>query len=266
MAHPIRIWQLLLNKGCGCLPHTQLGRSGTLEILSTSAGLRSQHTAGNLASLSGTASEASQAAKGANDSVKSSSKASNHRKQLEEEPDDLDEPPLPPLRFVSREQRTVRRMPPRRIPICFPNITLQMLKLRDKQLAQLRETGWLREVAFRTTPEVTKLEIAAFLESVYGMSVERVHTINYLGRARLDAPPGKNKRHFYRDDDWKKAYVVFRPPPGMGHLLAQQQQEGGAEGAGSVEDERPVLEQIREAARAPRPEPRPLPWRRRPPR
>ncbi|GLI59286.1 hypothetical protein VaNZ11_001139 [Volvox africanus] len=262
MAAPNRICHLLLNKGC--LPHTQTGRGGTLEILSTSAGWRSQHTAGNLASLSGTASDASQAAKGASSSVKSFTKASSRLKQLDEEPDDLDEPPLPPLRFVSHEQRTVRQMPPRRIPICFPNITLQMLKLRDKQLAQLRETGWLREVAFRTAPEVTKLEIAAFLEAVYGMSVERVHTINYLGRARLDAPPGKNKRHFYRDDDWKKAYVVFRPPPGMGHLVLQQQQEDGDEGSGSVEDERPVIDQIREAAHSPRAEPKPLPWRRRP--
>ncbi len=72
------------------------------------------------------------------------------------EVDDLDAPPLPPLRFVSSEKLTVRQLSPRRIPICFPNITLQMMKLRDKQLAQLRETGWLREVAFKTTPDVTK--------------------------------------------------------------------------------------------------------------
>lgn len=32
---------------------------------------------------------------------------------------------------------------------------------------------------------VVQLEVAAFLESVYGMDVERVNTINYLGKRRL---------------------------------------------------------------------------------
>jgi ribosomal protein L23 len=40
-------------------------------------------------------------------------------------------------------------------------------------------------VAFKTTPNVTKLEIKGLLESVYGMKVERVHTINYLGRKHV---------------------------------------------------------------------------------
>ncbi len=114
-----------------------------------------------------------------------------------------------------------------------------------------------------TWPRDPQLEIAAFLESVYGMSVERVHTINYMGRARQDMLPGKNKVYRYREDDWKKAYVVFRPPPGMGHLLTEQQQQQG-EGGEEVVGDRPVIEQVREAARAPRPSPRPVPWRRRP--
>ena len=31
-----------------------------------------------------------------------------------------------------------------------------------------------------------QLEIKGYLESVYGMVVERVHTINYLGKRRLE--------------------------------------------------------------------------------
>ncbi|KXZ51536.1 hypothetical protein GPECTOR_12g499 [Gonium pectorale] len=173
------------------------------------------------------------------------------------------EEPPPPLRFVSSEWRAGREgrhaaLPARRLPICFPTLTLQMLKLPPEQLEQLRETGWLREVAFRTTPEVTKLEIAAYLESVYGMSVERVNTINYLGRVRTAYGAG-GKAYVYREDDWKKAYVTFRPPPGMEHLL-EAATGGGAAAEGREQQQRPLLERIREAARAPRSPRRRLPW------
>ncbi|GLC37267.1 hypothetical protein PLESTB_001142000 [Pleodorina starrii] len=255
MALSIRNLRTLLCEGYSCFPHMQLGRGGTLEVLSTSTAWRTQHTAGDAASLQNKGTVAPQAAR-----IGGGRTPATQRK-FDNEPDDLDEPPMPPMRFVSREQRTFRQPAARRIPICFPTITLQMLKLRDKQMAQLRETGWLREVAFKTTPDVTKLEIAAYLESVYGMSVERVSTINYLGRVRQDAPAGRNKRHLYREDDWKKAYVVFRPPPGMGHLLTQGE---AGEGGEAGEEGRPVIEQVREAARAPRPAPRPVPWKRRP--
>lgn len=149
----------------------------------------------------------------------------------------------------------MQRPPPaRRLPICFPELTLTMMRLSPEQLQQVRETGWLREVVFRTTPNVTKLEIAAYLTSVYGMTVERVHTINYLGRRRLTI--GRNGKHlWWREDDYKKAYVIFSPPQGMEHLLQQGRRREEQEGAG-----KPVVEQIREAARAPgRPRRRRLP-------
>eukprot|EP00967_Tisochrysis_lutea_P087464 scaffold123727_cov18-Tisochrysis_lutea.AAC.1 len=57
-----------------------------------------------------------------------------------------------------------------------------------------------------------QLEIKGFLESVYGMKVERVHTINYLGKRHQVLSKGRMKD--YRDDDWKKAYVIFAPPEG----------------------------------------------------
>lgn len=108
-----------------------------------------------------------------------------------------------------------------------------------------------------------QLEIAAFLQSVYGMNVERVSTINYLGRRRL-AISRNGKRLWWREDDWKKAYVIFRPPAGQEHLLTRGRRAGGDGDSGDEEQQRPVIEQIREAARAPRLPPRPYPWERRP--
>lgn len=45
----------------------------------------------------------------------------------------------------------------RRLPTYFPNITLHMMKLSPENLQTLQQTGYLREVAFRTTPNVTKV-------------------------------------------------------------------------------------------------------------
>ncbi|KAF8058321.1 rplW [Scenedesmus sp. PABB004] len=87
-----------------------------------------------------------------------------------------------------------------------------MLPLSEEALQQLKATGWLREVAFRTEPRTNKLEIKAFLEAVHGMEVERVSTINYQGK-RKRVVDDKGRSHFRRESDWKKAYVTFRPPP-----------------------------------------------------
>mmetsp|Transcript_29091 Transcript_29091/g.78375 ORF Transcript_29091/g.78375 Transcript_29091/m.78375 type:complete len:235 (+) Transcript_29091:1262-1966(+) len=112
-----------------------------------------------------------------------------------------------------RPTETFPKPPFQRHPIYFPDVPLQILKkLSDQEFKQLKETGWLREVAFKTAPHVTKLEIKGFLESVYGMKVERVHTINYLGKRHQVLSKGRMKD--YRDDDWKKAYVIFAPPEG----------------------------------------------------
>jgi len=131
------------------------------------------------------------------------------------------------LKFVSQERRLVPRPPFYRPPIYFPNVRLQMMKLSDEQLRQVRETGWTREVAFKTAPGVTKLEIKGVLEAMYGMHVERVHTINYLGRKHvtLEGTKGSKqpRRKVWRGDDWKKAYVLFHPPPGVQQLQQQQQ-------------------------------------------
>ena len=51
-----------------------------------------------------------------------------------------------------------------------------------------------------------QLEIKALLESVYGMSVEKVNTLNYEGKKK------RTKSRVFQKADWKKAYVYFRPP------------------------------------------------------
>lgn len=131
----------------------------------------------------------------------------------------------------------------RRLPTFFPNISLKMLPLTAEQLEQVKTSGWLREVVFRTTPNVNKVEIRRFLEDVYNLRVERVSTINYMGKKRVQSTLDEQRRMerarkygtlddlrkeqykrrqtniVVRDPDWKKVYVILRPPvtaPGSG--------------------------------------------------
>jgi hypothetical protein len=47
----------------------------------------------------------------------------------------------------------------RRLPTFFPNFPLRMMPLSEAQAAQVRETGWVREAAFRTEPHVNKVRV-----------------------------------------------------------------------------------------------------------
>ncbi|KAJ9517523.1 hypothetical protein QJQ45_024994 [Haematococcus lacustris] len=194
--------------------------------------------------------------------------------------------PTRPYRFITINSKP-EQLPHVRHPICFPDITLQMMRQPEEVMQEIKQTGWTREVTFKTTPNVTKvctdkrdppvpslatprtpgfatdwelelvsgtiietgeqavhavctltcrslpetqlpcwagaalpawpqLEIKAFLTDVYGMEVERVATINYLGR-KFTVRRHKRNAGFItmRADDWKKAYVTFARP---GHL------------------------------------------------
>lgn len=71
-----------------------------------------------------------------------------------------------------------------------------------------------------------QFEIKAFLEAVHGMEVERVNTINYLGKKRRVIH--NNRQYWKRESDWKKAYVIFRPPKDdakVQELVTQWQQQ-----------------------------------------
>lgn len=59
--------------------------------------------------------------------------------------------------------------------------------------------------------------------------MERVHTINYLGRKYVTFKSNGNRpphRQEWRADDWKKAYVIFRPPLGV-QLTTRSEVEQG---------------------------------------
>lgn len=50
----------------------------------------------------------------------------------------------------------------RRLPTYFPNLDLRLLPLKHEEMKQVIETGWLKEAAFRTTPNVNKVNIRFF--------------------------------------------------------------------------------------------------------
>jgi len=77
-------------------------------------------------------------------------------------------------------------------------------------------------------PRHVQVEIKNFVESVYGMEVERVNTINYMGKKKRRLTP-KGHPYFIRLSDWKKAYVVFTPPPDVRAAWEQKQAEAAAE-------------------------------------
>eukprot|EP01023_Acetabularia_acetabulum_P013826 TRINITY_DN1671_c0_g2_i1.p4 TRINITY_DN1671_c0_g2~~TRINITY_DN1671_c0_g2_i1.p4 ORF type:complete len:117 (+),score=8.72 TRINITY_DN1671_c0_g2_i1:199-549(+) len=96
----------------------------------------------------------------------------------------------------------------RRLPTWFPNFPLRLLPLKEEELIQLRNTGWLRSVKFMTKPDMNKIELRQFLRRVYGLRIEKLHTANVWGKKVRSKQSGK----WYRKPDWKKVYVVLRPP------------------------------------------------------
>ncbi|XP_014493739.1 uncharacterized protein LOC106756018 [Vigna radiata var. radiata] len=64
----------------------------------------------------------------------------------------------------------------------------------------------IREIAIKTIPSASKIEIKRVLESLYGFQVEKVHTLNIEGK--------KKKRDWLliAKPDYKKAYVTLKNP------------------------------------------------------
>ena len=62
-----------------------------------------------------------------------------------------------------------------------------------------------REFVFRVVPDATKDEIRQAVEKVFSVEVEKVRTLNVLGkRKRRGRVEGKRQ-------DWKKSYVTLKP-------------------------------------------------------
>ena len=59
------------------------------------------------------------------------------------------------------------------------------------------------QVLFRVRPEASKNEINRAIESIFKVKVEKVRTINYMGKSR------RVGRSIGKRPDWKKAYVTL---------------------------------------------------------
>lgn len=96
-------------------------------------------------------------------------------------------------------------MPPR---FFFPNLNLRLrfepgLKSEAARLAEsTSETFRTRNVVVRTAQHMTKLDIKQVLEKMYGARVERVNTLNVMGRRKRALG-----RYPKKENDYKKAYV-----------------------------------------------------------
>ncbi|WVY90875.1 hypothetical protein V8G54_036389 [Vigna mungo] len=64
----------------------------------------------------------------------------------------------------------------------------------------------IQEIALKTIPSASKIEIKRVLESLYGFEVEKVHTLNMEGRKR------KRGGFLIAKPDYKKAYVTLKNP------------------------------------------------------
>ncbi|KAK9166603.1 hypothetical protein Scep_001794 [Stephania cephalantha] len=64
----------------------------------------------------------------------------------------------------------------------------------------------IKEIAIKTIPSATKIEIKRVLESLYGFDVEKVSTLNMEGKKK------KRGGLLIAKPDYKKAYVTLREP------------------------------------------------------
>ena len=74
--------------------------------------------------------------------------------------------------------------------------------LTEKANAQQEK---LRRYAFKVNRKANKLEIKKAVESLFSVKVERVTTLNVLGKSKRTAR-GLGKRN-----DWKKAVISLQP-------------------------------------------------------
>ncbi|EYU31011.1 hypothetical protein MIMGU_mgv1a014743mg [Erythranthe guttata] len=64
----------------------------------------------------------------------------------------------------------------------------------------------IKEIALKTIPSASKIEIKRVLESLYGFEVEKVETLNMDGKKK------KRGGLLIAKPDYKKAYVTLRTP------------------------------------------------------
>lgn len=85
----------------------------------------------------------------------------------------------------------------------FANLPIKLLMPTNTSPAAL---GSIREIALKTVPSASKIEIRRVLESLYGLDVAEVRTLNMEGKKR------KRGGILIAKPDYKKAYVTLRAP------------------------------------------------------
>lgn len=75
-----------------------------------------------------------------------------------------------------------------------PHITEKVLLLKEEQ----------NQVVFKVSPEANKVELIKAIESIFGVTVEKIRTVNVKGKTkRVGLRSGKRA-------DWKKAIVTLK--------------------------------------------------------
>ncbi|KAL9245745.1 hypothetical protein vseg_019362 [Gypsophila vaccaria] len=80
----------------------------------------------------------------------------------------------------------------------FPNLPIKLLMPTS--------FSHITEIALKTIPSATKIEIKRVLESLYGFEVEKVQTLNMEGKKK------KRGGILLAKPDYKKAYVTLKSP------------------------------------------------------
>ncbi|MED6197482.1 hypothetical protein PIB30_056891 [Stylosanthes scabra] len=69
----------------------------------------------------------------------------------------------------------------------------------------------VHEIAFKTVPSATKLEIKHLLQSFYGLEVQKVRTLNMKGKTKR-VSFAKGESFLLNKPEYKKAYITLKNP------------------------------------------------------
>ncbi|KAK8627027.1 hypothetical protein V6N13_134656 [Hibiscus sabdariffa] len=80
------------------------------------------------------------------------------------------------------------------------------IDLPMKLLTPSSSNNNIKEFALKTVPTASKTEIKSFLQSMYGLQVEKVRTLNMQGKKK------RRGGHLIARPNYKKAYVTLKNP------------------------------------------------------
>ncbi|KAK7318609.1 hypothetical protein RJT34_03312 [Clitoria ternatea] len=80
-------------------------------------------------------------------------------------------------------------------------------------LIPITSSSDMKEIAFKTAPSASKIEIKNLLQTFYGLDVQKVRTLNMKGKKKHSAAT------LFSKPDYKKAYVTLKKPLSFSHHL-----------------------------------------------